>query len=240
MTARLNAQGIPATPRAHDISKQYPAVKANDRISLRVQPGEIHAVLGENGAGKSTLMKIIYGAVHPDEGEIRWNGQPCRSPRPARGARARHQHGLPALQPVRHADRGRERLARPRQDADAGGGDASASRKVAALRPRRRPAAAGAHPVGRRAPARRDRARAADGPEAADPRRADLGADAAGGRRSSSSRCASLPPTAARSSTSATSSTRSARSATTARCCAAARSPARSTRRRRPTPSCRA
>ncbi|MDE2566424.1 MAG: ATP-binding cassette domain-containing protein, partial [Burkholderiales bacterium] len=64
------------------ISKQYPAVRANDGVSLRVKPGEIHAVLGENGAGKSTLMKIIYGAVQPDEGEIRWNGRPVtiRSP----------------------------------------------------------------------------------------------------------------------------------------------------------------
>jgi general nucleoside transport system ATP-binding protein len=68
------------------ISKQYPAVKANDRVNLRVSPGEIHAVLGENGAGKSTLMKIIYGAVLPDEGEMRWNGQPAvvRSPHEAR------------------------------------------------------------------------------------------------------------------------------------------------------------
>jgi len=68
------------------LSKQYPAVKANDRVSLRVKPGEIHAVLGENGAGKSTLMKMIYGAVRPDEGEIRWNGQPVviRNPHEAR------------------------------------------------------------------------------------------------------------------------------------------------------------
>ena len=69
-----------------NISKQYPAVKANDRVNLRVKPGEIHAVLGENGAGKSTLMKTIYGAVRPDEGEMRWNGEPVaiRNPHEAR------------------------------------------------------------------------------------------------------------------------------------------------------------
>ncbi len=68
------------------ISKQYPSVKANDRVSLRVKPGEIHAVLGENGAGKSTLMKIIYGAVRPDEGEMLWNGEAVtiRNPHEAR------------------------------------------------------------------------------------------------------------------------------------------------------------
>src|SRR5438105_11901018 len=68
------------------ISKQYPDVKANDGVNLRVKPGEIHAVLGENGAGKSTLMKIVYGAVLPDEGEIRWNGEPVavRNPHEAR------------------------------------------------------------------------------------------------------------------------------------------------------------
>ena len=65
------------------ISKQYPAVKANDNVSLRVKPGEIHAVLGENGAGKSTMMKMIYGAVRPDAGEIRWNGQPVQVASPA-------------------------------------------------------------------------------------------------------------------------------------------------------------
>jgi general nucleoside transport system ATP-binding protein len=65
------------------ISKQYPAVKANDKVSLRVKPGEIHAVLGENGAGKSTMMKMIYGAVRPDEGEIRWNGQAVQIASPA-------------------------------------------------------------------------------------------------------------------------------------------------------------
>jgi general nucleoside transport system ATP-binding protein len=57
------------------ISKQYPAVKANDDVSLTVQPGEIHALLGENGAGKSTLMKIVFGAVQPDAGSIVIDGQ---------------------------------------------------------------------------------------------------------------------------------------------------------------------
>jgi general nucleoside transport system ATP-binding protein len=70
------APPIPRLALAH-IRKSYPAVVANDDVSLTVQPGEIHAVLGENGAGKSTLMKIIYGAVQPDAGSISFDGQPA-------------------------------------------------------------------------------------------------------------------------------------------------------------------
>ncbi|RKP54709.1 ABC transporter ATP-binding protein [Pararobbsia silviterrae] len=69
------------------ITKQYPAVLANDNVSLTVKPGEIHAVLGENGAGKSTLMKIIYGAVHPDAGDIEWEGQRVTIPTPSAARR---------------------------------------------------------------------------------------------------------------------------------------------------------
>jgi len=76
---------VPRLQLAH-ITKRYPAVVANNDVSLTVQPGETHAVLGENGAGKSTLMKIIYGAVKPDEGSVLWNGQPMqiRNPQEAR------------------------------------------------------------------------------------------------------------------------------------------------------------
>ena len=78
------------------ITKQFPGVLANDRIDLDLRKGEVHALLGENGAGKSSLMNILYGLYHPDEGEIRVNGEPIRisSPRDAidRGIGMVHQH----------------------------------------------------------------------------------------------------------------------------------------------------
>lgn len=56
--------------------KAYPGCLANDQVDLTLMPGQIHALLGENGAGKSTLVKMIYGVLRADAGEIRWQGKP--------------------------------------------------------------------------------------------------------------------------------------------------------------------
>ena len=82
----MTPHAVPPRLELAGICKSYPAVIANDHVSLTVAPGEIHAVLGENGAGKSTLMKIIFGAVKPDAGQMRWNGEEVRisSPQMAR------------------------------------------------------------------------------------------------------------------------------------------------------------
>ncbi|MDR7031170.1 sugar ABC transporter ATP-binding protein [Rhizobium rosettiformans] len=58
-----------------DIEKSFPGVKALQGVTLTVEKGEIHALLGENGAGKSTLMKILAGAQGKDKGVIRIDGQ---------------------------------------------------------------------------------------------------------------------------------------------------------------------
>jgi general nucleoside transport system ATP-binding protein len=76
----------PARLELVDLTKRFPGVLANDRVSLKVAPGEIHALLGENGAGKSTLVKMIYGILAPDTGKILWEGRETRisNPRAAR------------------------------------------------------------------------------------------------------------------------------------------------------------
>ncbi|MEU5336206.1 sugar ABC transporter ATP-binding protein [Streptomyces asoensis] len=64
------------------ITKSFPGVRALDGVDLTVQAGEVHCLLGQNGAGKSTLIKVLAGAHQPDDGVIRWQGEPVtlRSP----------------------------------------------------------------------------------------------------------------------------------------------------------------
>lgn len=69
------------------IYKSFGPVRALQDVSLTVEPGTIHGLLGENGAGKTTLMKILSGYLRPDRGEIFLDGQPVRFASPAEGLR---------------------------------------------------------------------------------------------------------------------------------------------------------
>lgn len=87
---------MPPLLEIHRLHKRFGNTIALDGVSLTVNAGEIHAVLGENGAGKSTLMNILYGLLQPETGEMRLAGKPFRPASPADAIRASigmiHQH----------------------------------------------------------------------------------------------------------------------------------------------------
>ena len=86
---------IPAV-ELRELTKRFGGVAANAGVNLRVEAGTIHGVIGENGAGKSTAMKLLYGMLRPDAGDILLGGTPCRWASPAdaiaRGIGMVHQH----------------------------------------------------------------------------------------------------------------------------------------------------
>ncbi len=69
------------------LTKIFGTLTACDHVDLTVRKGEIHALLGENGAGKSTLVKMLFGSLEPNAGEILWDGNPVRIPNPSAARR---------------------------------------------------------------------------------------------------------------------------------------------------------
>ena len=92
------SQGVPLLEMA-GMYKHFAGVQALTDVSFTVRPGEVHALLGENGAGKSTLMNIASGSIQPDEGAMRFGGEPVEGLTPVTAAELGiaivHQH--PAL-----------------------------------------------------------------------------------------------------------------------------------------------
>src|SRR5471032_3087906 len=80
---RYNPFAVTPLLEMRGISKSFPGVRALDGVSLSVQAGEVHFLLGQNGAGKSTLIRTLCGAHRPDAGEILLDGKPVRLASPA-------------------------------------------------------------------------------------------------------------------------------------------------------------
>ncbi len=99
---------------ARGLIKRYGKVTALDSADFDLYPGEILAVIGDNGAGKSSLIKALSGAVTPDEGEIRLDGQPVRFRSPIEARKAGIENRLPEPRAVAGAVDRRQHVPRPR------------------------------------------------------------------------------------------------------------------------------
>ncbi|SED66242.1 sugar ABC transporter ATP-binding protein [Ruania alba] len=114
MSVTTDAPAVTPLLEARDLVKTYPGVRALDGVSLRVFPGEVHALLGENGAGKSTLLKALFGAHRPDSGTIAFEGEEVQLARPGdaidRGIAMVHQELslIPQLNAIQNVVLGRE------------------------------------------------------------------------------------------------------------------------------------
>ena len=91
----MSADSTPVV-RLRNIAKRFGSFVAIYSASMDIDPGEIHALVGENGAGKSTLMNILYGLLHRSDGEIEFDGRPVSFANPreaiAAGIGMVHQH----------------------------------------------------------------------------------------------------------------------------------------------------
>ena len=171
-----------------NITKRFGTLVANDRISLEVEPGEVHCLLGENGAGKSTLMNVLYGLYQADEGEIVLDDVVQHFSGPgdamAAGIGMVHQHFMliPVFTVAENVMLGNESTGfagtpRPRRRPRAG------ARDLRAVRLPRRPRRDRRGPAGRRPAAGRDHQGALARRPGAGLRRAHRRAHAAGDRR---------------------------------------------------------
>ena len=132
------SESPPPVVEMREISVDFPGVKALDRVSFRMFPGEVHSLMGENGAGKSTLIKALTGVYNVGHGEILLGGVPTAIGSPARSAGGGDQHRLPGGQPAAQPVGRREHHARPRTspvrsrrlEGDAYARDRSCSRRL--------------------------------------------------------------------------------------------------------------
>ncbi len=112
------ASSSEALIRMEQITKRFPGIVANDKVSLTVRAGGFHAVIGENGAGKSTLLNVLYGLYRADEGRITLRGEdvtqalhsPADAIRRGIGLVSQHYALIPALSVIENVILGAEPL----------------------------------------------------------------------------------------------------------------------------------